>query len=85
MERYEIDAPETNENEVETPSNPFLKAQPKILKSGKYKINYKEDIYSLLIEIYSDDNIYFNLKKFNNLIILIKYLILLIHLSQRKN
>ena len=67
MERYEIDAPETNENEIETPSNPFLKAQPKIIKSGKYKINYKEDIYSLLIEIYSDDNIYFNLKKFNNL------------------
>ena len=41
--------------------------QLKLIESKKYELKYKEDIYSLLIERYSDDNIFFKLRKSNNL------------------
>ena len=40
---------------------------PVLLESKKYELKYKEDIYSLLIERYSDDYIQFELKKSNNI------------------
>ena len=36
---------------------------PKLLDSKRYELKYKEDIYSLLIERYSDDYIQFELRK----------------------
>ena len=39
----------------------------KLLESKKYELKYKDDIYSLLVERYSDENIYFKLRKSNNL------------------
>ena len=41
--------------------------QPELIESKKYKLNYKEDIYSLLIERYSDDNIGFKISQSNNI------------------
>ena len=69
MERYEIDAPETPETEEnfsEAPSNYFMKPL-KLINSRKYETNYGEDIYSLLLEMYSNDTISFKLKKINDL------------------
>ena len=40
---------------------------PELLDSKRYELKYKEDIYSLLIERYSDDYILFELKKSNNI------------------
>ena len=53
-----IEAPEP----YETPN--FLM---KLIQSKKYELKYKDDIYSLLVERYSDENIYFKLRKLNNL------------------
>ena len=69
MERYEIDAPEipeTEENFSEAPSNYFMKPL-KLINSRKYEAHYGEDIYSLLLEMYSNDTISFKLKKINDL------------------
>ena len=41
--------------------------QPELIESKKYTLNYKEDIYSLLIERYSDDNIGFKISQSNNI------------------
>jgi len=38
-----------------------------LLESKKYELKYKDDIYSLLVERFSDENIYFKLRKSNNL------------------
>ena len=53
---------------LEAPT-PFqnTKNQYKLLLSKKYQLKYEKDEYNLLIEIYTDDNIYFNLRKSNNL------------------
>ena len=40
---------------------------PELIDSKKYELKYKEDIYSLLIERYSDDYIQFELRKSNNI------------------
>ena len=39
----------------------------KLIESKKYEINYEEDSYSLLIETYSNETIFFQLRKANNL------------------
>ena len=39
----------------------------KLIESKKYEINFEEDSYSLLIETYSNETIFFQLKKANNL------------------
>ena len=48
---------------------PFLiqKNQFKIIESKKYELKYENEEFSLLMEIYSDDNIYFKLRKSKNL------------------
>ena len=40
---------------------------PELLDSKGYELKYKEDIYSLLIERYSDDYIQFELRKSNSI------------------
>ena len=50
----EYDIPETSEPK-------------KLIESKKYEINYEEDSYSLLIETYSNETIFFQLRKANNL------------------
>ena len=40
---------------------------PELLDSKRYELKYKEDIYSLLIERYSDDYIQFELRKSNSI------------------
>ena len=40
---------------------------PELLDSKRYELKYKEDIYSLLIEISSDNYIHFELRKSNNI------------------
>ena len=40
---------------------------PELIESKKYELKYKEDIYSLLIERYSDDYIQFELRKSNSI------------------
>ena len=40
---------------------------PELLHSKRYELKYKEDIYSLLIERYSDDYILFELRKSNGI------------------
>ena len=52
MERFEIDKPETSENDEEISSS-SSKASPKLIESKKYEIKYAENPYFLLIEIYS--------------------------------
>ena len=39
----------------------------KLIESKKYEINFEEDSYSLLIETYSNETIFFQLRKANNL------------------
>ena len=41
--------------------------QSELVESKKYTLNYKEDIYSLLIERYSDDNIGFKISQSYNI------------------
>ena len=53
-----IEAPEP----YETPSY-FVK----LIESKKYELKYEDDPYTLLVERYSDENIYFKLRKSNNL------------------
>ena len=38
-----------------------------LIESKKYELNYEEDTYSLLIETYSNETIFFQLRKANNL------------------
>ena len=67
MERYEIDAPETQEtpeNFSEAPSNNYMKPI-KLIDARKYEINVGEDNYSLILEMYSNDTISFKLRKIN--------------------
>ena len=64
MEQYE---PETQENYSEAPSSDCPKIQRKLIELKKYEIKYEQDIYLLIIEMYSDDNICFKLRKNNNL------------------
>ena len=69
MERYEIDAPETQEtpeNFSEAPSNNYMKPI-KLIDARKYEINFGEDNYSLILEMYSNDTISFKLRKINGL------------------
>ena len=40
---------------------------PELIDSKKYELKYKEDIYSLLIERYSDGYMQFELRKSNNI------------------
>ena len=40
---------------------------PELLDSKRYELKYKEDIYSLLIERHSGDNIQFELRKSSNI------------------
>ena len=40
---------------------------PELLDSKRYELKYKEDIYSLLIERYSDNYIQFELRKLNSI------------------
>ena len=40
---------------------------PELLDSKRYELKYKEDIYYLLIERYSDDYIQFELRKSNSI------------------
>ena len=54
------------ENEAPTPfSIPNYDAKP--IESKKYILKYEENIYSLTMEIYYENNIYFKLRKYNNL------------------
>ena len=46
----------------------------KLIESKKYEINYEEDSYSLLIETYSNETIFFQLRKANNLSLKIRSL-----------
>ena len=39
----------------------------KLIESKKYELKYEDDTYTLLVERYSDENIYFKLRKSNNL------------------
>ena len=52
---------------IEAPT-PFVikNYQKKIIESKKYELNCEENTYSLLMEIYSDDMIYFKLRKSKN-------------------
>ena len=52
---------------VEAPTPFFIQDyQFKLIESKKYELKIGEEIYSLLLEIYSDNNIYFKLRKTNN-------------------
>ena len=52
---------------VEAPTPFFMQDyQFKLIESKKYELKIGEEIYSLLLEIYSDNNIYFKLRKTNN-------------------
>ena len=54
------------ENEAPTPfSIPNYDA--KLIESKKYILKCEENIYSLTMETYYEDNIYFKLRKYNNL------------------
>ena len=52
---------------VEAPTPFFIQDyQFKLIESKKHELKIGEEIYSLLLEIYSDNNIYFKLRKTNN-------------------
>ena len=79
MERFEIDAPETQEtpeNFSEAPANSFMKPL-KLTNSRNYELNFGENTYSIIMEMYSNDIISFKVRKLNDLS-LYQYLPLLI-------
>jgi len=75
MEQYEIEKPETSEmpetpdytseESGKTPKIP--KTPPKLIDFKNYDLKCEKDVYFLRMEIYSDDNIQFTLRKYNNL------------------
>ena len=69
MERFELDAPETQEtpeNFSEAPANSFIKPI-KLTNSRNYELNFGENNYSLIMEMYSNDTINFKVRKLNDL------------------
>ena len=54
MDYAEVEAPETPSPEL-------------LINSKNYKIKLDNDTYSLLMEIYSNDKLYFKLRKSNNI------------------
>ena len=57
MEEYKENIQENNDNEE----------NHKLINSKNYVLIYEQVHYSLIIELYSNDNLYFKLKKPNNL------------------
>ena len=69
MERFEIDAPETQEtpeNFSEAPANSFMKPL-KLTNSRNHELNFGENTYSIIMEMYSNDIISFKVRKLNDL------------------
>ena len=68
MENYEIQKPETDTPNLESENN-SINPNPliKLIQSKKYQLKHGEEVYYLLLDIYSDNNIYFKLRKANSL------------------